>query len=88
MRVKMSKPPPPAPIASTIGPCPTAIQIVGRPGHWKFTQHHRTTRPPQLNQWTDFITILQQCSLGDLLPTLPAEAIFSNILCYYESQYD
>ena len=32
MRVKMSKPPPPAPTASTVGPCPTIIQIVGRPG--------------------------------------------------------
>ena len=28
----MSKQPPPAPTASTIGPCPTEIQIVGRPG--------------------------------------------------------
>ena len=28
----MSKQPPPAPTASTIGPCPTIIQIVGRPG--------------------------------------------------------
>ena len=32
MRVKMSKQPPPAPTASTVGPCPTVIQIVGRPG--------------------------------------------------------
>ena len=32
MRVKMSKPPPPAPTASAIGPCPTIIKIVGRPG--------------------------------------------------------
>ena len=32
MRVKMSKPPPPAPAASAIGPCPTVIKIVGRPG--------------------------------------------------------
>ena len=32
MRVKMSKQPPPAPIASAEGPCPTVIQIVGRPG--------------------------------------------------------
>ena len=45
MRVKMSKPPPPAPTASAIGPCPTVIQVVGRPRHWKFTQHHRNTRP-------------------------------------------
>ena len=28
----MSKQPPPAPIASAVGPCPTVIQIVGRPG--------------------------------------------------------
>ena len=32
MRVKMSKPPPPAPTASAIGPCPTIIKAVGRPG--------------------------------------------------------
>ena len=32
MRVKMSKPPPPAPTASAIGLCPTLIKIVGRPG--------------------------------------------------------
>ena len=32
MRVKMSKPPPSAPTASAIGPCPTVIKIVGRPG--------------------------------------------------------
>ena len=32
MRVKMSKLPPPAPTASAVGPCPTVIQIVGRPG--------------------------------------------------------
>ena len=32
MRVEMSKPPPPAPTASAIGPCPTVIKIVGRPG--------------------------------------------------------
>ena len=32
MRVKMSKQPPPAPTASAVDPCPTIIQIVGRPG--------------------------------------------------------
>ena len=42
----MSKQPPPAPTASTVGPCPTLIQISRTPRHWKFTQHHRTTRPP------------------------------------------
>ena len=41
----MSKQPPPAPTASTVGPCPTIIQISWTPRHWKFTQHHRTTRP-------------------------------------------
>ena len=46
MRVKMSKQPPPAPTASTIGPCPTVIQVSRTPQHWKFTQHLRTTRPP------------------------------------------
>ena len=28
----MSKQPPPAPTARAVGPCPTVIQIVGRPG--------------------------------------------------------
>ena len=31
MSVKISKQPPPAPTASAVGPCPTIIQIVGRP---------------------------------------------------------
>ena len=35
MRVKMSKPPPPAPNASTIGPCPTVIKNVGIPGFFE-----------------------------------------------------
>ena len=32
MRVKRSKQPPPAPTACAVGPCPTVIQIIGRPG--------------------------------------------------------
>ena len=32
MRIKMFKQPPPAPTASAVGPSPTVIQIVGRPG--------------------------------------------------------
>ena len=32
MRVKMSKQPPSAPTVSAVGPCPTVIQSVGRPG--------------------------------------------------------
>ena len=41
-REKMSKQPPPAHIASAIGPCPTIIQCSGTPRHWMFTQHLRT----------------------------------------------
>ena len=48
MREKISIPPPTAPTASTIGPCPTIIQISRTPRHWKFTQYLRTTRPPPL----------------------------------------
>ena len=36
--------PPPEPTVSAVGPCPTIIQISRTPQHWKFTQHHRTTR--------------------------------------------
>ena len=39
----MSKQPPPAPTASTIGPCPTVIQVVGRPGAGSFPS---TLAPP------------------------------------------
>ena len=45
-REKMSKQPTSAPTASVVGPCPTIIQINRMPRHWKFTQHHRSTRPP------------------------------------------
>ena len=41
MRVKMSKPSPPT--ASAIGPCPTVIKIVGRPGTGSLP---RTIAPP------------------------------------------
>ena len=43
MRVKMSKQPRPAPTASATGPCPTMIQIVGRPGSGSLP---RTIAPP------------------------------------------
>ena len=48
MRVKMSKQPPPAPTASAVGPCPTVIQIVGRPGTGRLPS---TIAPPDLPQW-------------------------------------
>ena len=44
---KMSKQPPPAPTESTIGPCPTVIQVSRTPWHWKFNQHLRTTQGSQ-----------------------------------------
>ena len=48
MRVKMSKPPPPAPTASAIGPCPTTIKIVGTPALEVYPgpSHHPTTPCP------------------------------------------
>ena len=42
-RVKMSRQPPPAPNASAIGPCPTFIRNVGRPGTGSLP---RTIAPP------------------------------------------
>ena len=45
MRVKMSKQPPPAPTASAVGPCPTVIQSVGRPGTGSIPS---TIAPPDL----------------------------------------
>ena len=41
----MSKPTPPAPTASAIGPCPTVIKIVGRPGTGSLPS---TIAPPDL----------------------------------------
>ena len=38
--------PPPAPTVSAVGPCPTIIKFSRTPLHWKFTQNHRSTRPP------------------------------------------
>ena len=45
-RVKLSKQPPPALTASAIGPWPTIIQIVGRPGTGSL---HRIIAPPNHN---------------------------------------
>ena len=33
-------------ITSGVGPCPAIYRSSRTPRHWKFTQHHRTTRPP------------------------------------------
>ena len=55
MRVKMSKPPPPAPTASAIGPCPTGIKIVGCPGTGRLP---RTIAPPDHPYLPDITEIL------------------------------
>ena len=55
----MSKQPPPAPIASTIGPCLTIIQIVGRPG--SASLHHPTPHPVLLNNNCE--DIINQCQI-------------------------
>ena len=52
----MSKQPPPAPTANAIDPCPTLIQISRTPRHCKFTQHHRTTRPPSTTELSKLLT--------------------------------
>ena len=66
MRVKMSKQPPPAPTVSAVGPCPTVIQIVGRPG----TGLHLAS----LNLIT---TTLNQSTLPKLPHPHPAAPIWS-----------
>ena len=61
----MSKPPP-APIASAIDPCPTIIQIVGRPGTGTGTGSlPRTIAPPDhpvgtLDSYTSFRQLVLQ----------------------------
>ena len=60
----MSKQHPPAPTASVVGPCPTLIQISRTPRHWKFTQHHRTTRPPP-NTMTNTTTVHARINKGN-----------------------
>ena len=46
MRAKMSKQPPPAPTASAVRPCPTVIQIVGRPGPGSLPRTIAAPPPP------------------------------------------
>ena len=42
----MSKQPLPAPTASAVGPCPTVIQIIGRPSTGSLPSTIHTARPP------------------------------------------
>ena len=53
MREKMSKQLWPAPTASTVGPCPTFIQIDRMLQRWEFTQYHSTTQPPP--PWNEYM---------------------------------
>ena len=54
MRVKVSKQPPPAPTASAVGPCPTVIKPVGRPGTGMFPS---TIAPPDHPRILETITV-------------------------------
>ena len=47
----MSKPPPAAPTASAIGPCPTVIKIVGRPGTGSLPSTIAPPENPPLHLW-------------------------------------
>ena len=74
MRVKMFKQPPPAPTARAVGPCPTLIQTSRTPRHWKFTQDHRTTRPPP-SLWKMARYRLKYCLKGPLNPKQPTNQL-------------
>ena len=59
--------------ASAVGPCPTLIKSSRTLRHWKFTQHHRATRPPYLGT-----TFLLSTLLGKLqVPGRPANLDYS-----------
>ena len=70
MRVKMSKQPPPAPTASAVGPCPTIIQIVGRPGTGSLPS---TFAPPP-------ITIIQVRNLQRYLTMIHADVAVKHLV--------
>ena len=71
----MSEQPPPAPTASAVGPCPTVIQIVGRPGTGSLP---RTIAPRKL--------IL--CSKNAWLPTHLVHLLAFWRLSKQDLQYD
>ena len=62
----MSKQPPPTPTGSTIGPCPTVIQISRALQNWKFTLHHCITGLPQILpgepiSYLNYYVTIEQC---------------------------
>ena len=89
MREKNVQTTQPAPTASAVRPCPTISQI-GRtprplkvypaPRLWKFTLHHRSTRPPLcwVNfQWPRTPPALEVYQAPSLHPTIPMLGKFS-----------
>ena len=54
----MSKQPPPAPTASAVGPCPTVIKIVGRPGTGSLPSTIAPPDHPQGGGCLDILTLL------------------------------
>ena len=54
----MSKQPPPAPTSSAIGPCPTIIQIVGRPGTGSLISTIAPPDPPPLLSMKYYTTLM------------------------------
>ena len=69
MRKKMSTQPPPAPTASAVGPCPSVIQIVGRPGTGSFLIYPFSILSPSL--WETARYRLKYCLKGPLNPKQP-----------------
>ena len=59
----MSKQPPPAPTASAIGPCPTIIQIVGRPDTGSLPW---TIAPPDHPQYTQRVLTIINAEFGTI----------------------
>ena len=82
MRVKMSKQPPPTPTTSTVGPCPTIIQIVGHPGTGRLP---RDIAPPDhplfcMTYCKVSKTFLSEVSSENILSVLQApEPVLSSI---------
>ena len=58
----MSKQPPPAPTASAVGPCPTVIQIVGRPGTGSLPRAIAPPDHPQETLEDEKSVVFRQCN--------------------------
>ena len=81
----MSKQPPPAPTASAVGPCPTVIQIVGRPGTGRLPSTIAPPDQPLLMQM-----IHKKGTRADLIVAtkiVNAAALFYMQLLVYSKKY-